>query len=54
MKKDITPINKGNYSMDTKEREYLFNYNRAYGYEKEYKDYRDKCAKEKMILEYPY
>ncbi len=37
MEKNI-PINKGNYEMDTEERSRLFEANRAYGWEKEYKE----------------
>ena len=50
------PINKGNYSMDTPEREALFEANRGYGWEEEYRQYRsnwERCAKEKVILDYP-
>lgn len=50
------PINKGNYSMDTIEREQLFEEYRGYGWEKEYKIYRENwigCAKEKKVLDYP-
>lgn len=51
-----TPINKGNYSMDTVEREQRFEEYRGYGWEQEYKTYRDnwgRCAKEKIVLDYP-
>lgn len=41
------PINKGNYEMDTEERSALFERNRAYGWEKEYREYR------KNWVEYP-
>lgn len=56
MEKQNIPINKGNYSMDTPERETLFEEYRGYGWEKEYKDYRDNwtlCAKNKIVKEYP-
>lgn len=54
--KQNTPINKGNYSMDTVERENLFEKYRGYGWEAEYKKYRgdwERCAKEKIVLDYP-
>lgn len=50
------PINKGNYSMDTHDREDLFDKHRSYGWSDEYRAYREnwvKCAKEKLILDYP-
>ena len=51
-----TPINKGNYGMETKEREVEFERKRALGWEEEYKKYRDNWvlyAKEKIVSEYP-
>ena len=50
------PINKGNYSMDTEERNLLFEKNRGSDWPEEYKIYRDKWlkfAKEKIISDYP-
>ena len=50
------PINKGNYSMDTPEREALFEKYRGQGWEEEYKEYRanwTKYAKEKIVSDYP-
>lgn len=50
------PINKGNYSMDTPEREALFEKYRGQGWEKEYREYRanwTRCAKERVVLDYP-
>lgn len=50
------PINKGNYSMETQEREQLFEKYRGEGWEEEYKAYRDnwtRCPKEQKVLEYP-
>lgn len=50
------PINKGNYSMDTQEREKMFDKYRGYGWEEEYRKYREnweRCGKNKVILEYP-
>ena len=50
------PINKGNYSMDTKEREEKFEFNRGYGWENGYKAYREKwteLAKTQTVSDYP-
>jgi radical SAM protein with 4Fe4S-binding SPASM domain len=50
------PINKGNYSMDTLEREAEFEARRGYGWEAEYADYRNKWvenAKNQIIGDYP-
>lgn len=50
------PINKGNYSMETPEREGLFEEYRAEGWEEEYRDYRRhwvEYAKNKIVSEYP-
>lgn len=50
------PINKGNYSMDTPEREAQFEAYRGEGWEKEYTDYREKwasLAKNKEVSDYP-
>ncbi len=55
MEKNI-PINKGNYEMDTEERSRLFEANRAYGWEKEYKEYRRRWVeypKSQYVAEYP-
>lgn len=52
----VIPINKGNYSMDTPEREELFERYRAEGWEEEYREYRKNWvafAKNKTISEYP-
>lgn len=54
--KQIIPINKGNYSMDTSERERLFEKYRGEGWEEGYKEYRNnwtRCAREKIVLDYP-
>ena len=54
--KNNTPINKGNYSMDTPEREYQFEQNRGFGWEKEYKKYRDDWSnlpKKQIVRDYP-
>ena len=51
-----TPINKGNYSMETEEREALFQKYMAEGWEEDYKEYRAnwvKYAKEKIVADYP-
>jgi len=56
MIKRYVPINKGNYSMDTKEREQMFEFNRGYGWENEYKTYREKwteLAKTQTVSDYP-
>lgn len=50
------PINKGNYSMETPEREELYEIYRGEGWEEEYKEYRSnwvKYAKEQVVSEYP-
>lgn len=50
------PINKGNYSMETEEREQRFEQYRAEGWENEYKEYRAnwvKYAKEQIVSEWP-
>lgn len=50
------PINKGNYSMDTAEREALFEQYRGDGWEQEYAEYRRKWAeypKQQQVSEYP-
>jgi len=50
------PINKGNYSMDTPEREAKFEQYRGEGWEKEYKDYRDKWTNDAInqtVADYP-
>jgi len=56
MEKAIVPINKGNYLMETLEREQLFKQYLAEGWEENYKIYRDnwiKFAKQKIVDEYP-
>lgn len=50
------PINKGNYTMETQEREQLFEQYRGEGWEEEYKKYRSdwvKNAKEQIVSEWP-
>ena len=50
------PINKGNYSMDTEERDFLFEKNKALGWEKEYFEYRknwETYPKNLFVSEYP-
>lgn len=50
------PINKGNYSMETPEREALFERYRGEGWEDEYREYRanwTKYAREQYVSEYP-
>ncbi|MGO9173603.1 MAG: radical SAM protein [Rhodomicrobium sp.] len=50
------PINKGNYSMDTPEREALFEAYRGEGWEEEYADYRRKWTsqpKNQIVSDYP-
>ena len=50
------PINKGNYSMDTTERELQFELYRGDGWEQEYADYRRKWseyAEQQQVSEYP-
>lgn len=56
MKERNIPINKGNYTMETEERELLFEKYRAEGWSEGYKDYRQKWvsnAKEQYVSEYP-
>src|SRR5688572_17734740 len=51
-----TPINKGNYSMDTPEREAQFEASRGYGWEAEYAAYRRNWrdyATRKVVSDYP-
>jgi len=50
------PINKGNYSMDTAEREVLFEENRGDGWEQDYAEYRrnwSEYAKQQQVSDYP-
>ncbi len=54
--KKFIPINKGNYSMDTEERDLNFDKNRGSAWPEGYKVYRNnwtKFAKEKIVSEYP-
>lgn len=54
--KKFVPINKGNYAMETEEREALFEKYRAQGWEKEYAKYRKNWAeypKNQYVPEYP-
>ncbi len=56
MRKRNVPINKGNYSMDTEEREAFFEQCRGDGWEWDYADYRLKWteyAKQQQVSEYP-
>lgn len=56
MSERFVPINKGNYSMDTAEREAEFEAKRGFGWEKDYADYRGKWvswAKNQTISDYP-
>ncbi len=56
MNKRNVPINKGNYSMDTAEREALFEQNRGDGWEQGYGEYRrnwSEFAKNQQVSEYP-
>lgn len=56
MTERYVPINKGNYSMDTPEREAQFERYRGEGWEAEYAEYRRKwvdLAKRQMISDYP-
>ncbi len=56
MSKRNVPINKGNYSMDTTEREALFEQYRGDGWEQEYAEYRynwSEYAKQQQVSEYP-
>ena len=55
-KKRNVPINKGNYSMDTSEREALFEKNRGDGWEVEYKKYRENWSqfpKDQFVSDFP-
>jgi len=55
MQKNI-PINKGNYSLDTKKREDLFNKNRAFGVEQYYYENRrqwQEYPQKQFVAEYP-
>lgn len=52
----LIPINKGNYSMETPEREELFERHRAEGWEREYREYRKnwtEFARTKKVSDYP-
>lgn len=56
MTERYVPINKGNYSMDTSEREARFESCRGAGWEKEYAEYRANWAKfatEQIVSDYP-
>lgn len=56
MKKPEVPINKGNYSMDTPDREAQFEQYRGEGWENEYKTYRKnwtELAQNQQASEYP-
>jgi len=56
MKYRYVPINKGNYSMDTEEREAAFEVRRGDGWTKEYNRYRknwSNYAKKQIISDYP-
>ena len=56
MNKRHVPINKGNYSMDTAEREAVFEKNRGDGWELEYAEYRrnwSEYAKQQQVSDYP-
>ncbi|AQR96985.1 radical SAM/SPASM domain-containing protein [Clostridium saccharoperbutylacetonicum] len=56
MEKFNIPINKGNYTMETQEREELFEKYKAEGWEEEYKEYREnwiKYATNQFVSEYP-
>jgi len=56
MSEKYIPINKGNYSMDSIDREKSFEYYRGLGWEEEYALYRKNWtdfAKEKIISDYP-
>jgi radical SAM protein with 4Fe4S-binding SPASM domain len=56
MSKRYVPINKGNYSMDTTEREALFEVFRGDGWEKEYGEYRlnwASYAQQQQVSDYP-
>lgn len=50
------PINKGNYSMDTKDREALFDANRGDGWIEEYTEYRNNWSRlpqQQIVSDYP-
>ena len=54
--KSRTPINKGNYSMDTKERELAFHSKLGSDWPKEYNEYRENwsyLAKNHIVSDYP-
>jgi hypothetical protein len=56
MNNKYIPINKGNYSMDTEERDSLFEKNKGLGWEKEYLEYRknwEMYPKNLFVSEYP-
>jgi len=56
MKNLNIPINKGNYNMESPERQILFQKHLSEGWEDKYKEYRAnwiKYAKEKIVSEYP-
>lgn len=56
MSERFVPINKGNYSMDTAEREARFEACRGAGWEVEYAEYRgnwSRYAREQIVSEYP-
>lgn len=56
MNERYIPINKGNYSMDTEEREALFEENRGAGWEEEYATYRkhwSEYALQQQVSDYP-
>jgi len=56
MSQQIIPINKGNYSMDTPEREALFEQYLAEGWEEKYREYRKnwiEFPQRKYVSEYP-
>lgn len=54
--KEYIPINKGHFDMDTPERMEAFKRNLSYGWEEEYKEYRElwnELPKSKTVREYP-
>ena len=56
MNNKYIPINKGNYSMDTEERDSLFEKNKGLGWEKEYLEYRknwELYPKNLFVSDYP-
>lgn len=56
MSERCVPINKGNYSMDTPEREAIFEQCRGDGWEAQYQDYREKWSelpRTQTVSEYP-